>query len=465
MNQRDTKQPLKFVEAQERFLANIQAEEDTLACLLQSPIAIQRVIDTLEPDHFYRDAHRTIYQAMVYLYQHDRRCNVVNVRDELQRRGKLEEVENSKVNLYVLANNAAHFERGGVEDPARAVIEKATFRRLREGAQEIFTLANREEDGAIDQAIEIISKVALGTRKEAITPFSDVVEDALDQLRQRRIDAANMIGRGLSTGYPDLDRMYGGLQPGHLITVGALTGYGKSAWALNMVLNIALSQDQKHVYFASLEMSRAEILERALSVRAEVDHGLIRDGTLSDDEMERVEVAAESLADCQIWLDDDSYSVSAICRQAKHRNMQHKLDLIVVDYLQLLENTSHDKKGSTRAQEVEEISRQLKKLAHELDVPVVALVQINRNVRDGEEPELRDINESGGIARNSNEVIFIYAEESQLERREKSLPFEMTLKVAKARSGRQGKINVVFAPRITKFANLSLENLYAENEE
>lgn len=460
--------PLQVAEQQERFLANIEAEEDTLAALMQSPFAIQRVVDGLEPDDFYRDTHRTLYTVMKYLYEHDRRVNLINVRDELQRRCKLEEVE-QMTSLNSLQYSVRPLQRGPIEDAVHEVKKKAIHRRLREAGQEIFNLGNSEDENAVEQALELINRVAMGSAVDAIEPFQDVVDSTMIALRQRRIDAENMIARGLPTGYPELDRMFGGLQPGHLITVCALTGYGKSSFALNAALNIALSpsgQGRKRVYFASLEMSRDEIVERALSVRAEVDHSLIRDGALSDEAMEKVEEAAEALSECEIYLDDSSYTVKAIQRQVKRLHAQQPLDLIVVDYLQLIE-VATDKKNSNQAQELEEISRQLKQLAQELRVPIMALVQINRAVEEGKEPTLKDIHGSGGIARNSNVTIMIYALADQLEDRNEARPFQMTFKVVKARSGRLGAINLVYAPCITKFLELSNENLarYDDSQE
>jgi replicative DNA helicase len=454
-NNNDQRPRATLVPVNEQPLANIEAESDLLASLLQSPVAIERVIDELSPEDFYRDAHRTIYQTIVNLYQRERRINRVNVADELRRRGQLEEV-GDETTLRHLEASIGPLQRGGVEEAASAVQDIAKFRRLRDGALEIFTSASNCEEDAIDRAIEIVSRVALGANADAIEPFEIVVDETLANLRQRRIDAANGIARGLSTGFPDLDRLYGGLQPSHLICVGALTGYGKSAWAWNVAINVALAPredgEEKHVYFASLEMTREELVERALSAQAMVDHSLIRDGTLSDPEMRAVEAAAQRLRSCRIWLDEDSTTIQDISRQARRRRARGELDLVVVDYLQLLDNAEKsNSRNGTRAQDLEAMSRQLKQLAHELDVPVIALVQLNRNAEEGKEPTLAHINESGGIARNSNVVLLFYAEEDQLELRNSSEAFDMTAKVAKARSGRMHRVKLTYLPRVTKF--------------
>jgi replicative DNA helicase len=448
-------------------LANIEAEADVLASLLQSPVAVERVVDELSPEDFYRDAHRTIYQAVVSLYQRERRINRINVADELRQHGQLEEVGGETV-LRHLESSIGPLQRGGIEEAASAVQDIAKFRRLREASLEIFTAASNCESDAVDRAIELISRVALGTHADAIEPFEYVVDSTIALLRQRRIDAANGIARGLSSGFPTLDALYGGFQPSHLIVLGALTGYGKSAFAWNATLNVALAprQDgvQKHVYFASLEMTREELVERALAAQAMVDHSLIRDGLLSDAEMRAVEAAAQRIRGCRIWLDEDSLTIQDIARQARRRHARGELDLVVVDYLQLLENTEKSNKNGTRAQDLEGMSRQLKQLAHELDVPVVALVQLNRNAVEGQEPSLAHINESGGIARNSNVVVFFYAEEDQLELRNRSDPFTMTAKVAKARSGRMHRCKLTYLPRVTKFINEPLDEQVTEEE-
>jgi replicative DNA helicase len=199
-------------------------------------------------------------------------------------------------------------------------------------------------------------------------------------------------------------------------------------------------------------MTREELVERALSAQAMVDHSLIRDGTLSDPEMRAVEAAAQRLRSCRIWLDEDSTTIQDISRQARRRRARGELDLVVVDYLQLLDNAEKsNSRNGTRAQDLEAMSRQLKQLAHELDVPVIALVQLNRNAEEGKEPTLAHINESGGIARNSNVVLLFYAEEDQLELRNSSEAFDMTAKVAKARSGRMHRVKLTYLPRVTKF--------------
>lgn len=447
-------------------LANIQAEEDTLSCLLQSPVAIERVADELTADHFYRDAHRTIYQAITHLYANERRVNRVNVADVLQRRGQLEEVGGMEV-LRHLEANPGSFERGGIEEAAQAVIDTAQFRVLREGALEIFTSASNEEEDAVERAVEIISRVALGSRADSIDPFEYVVDETLALLRQRQAETDQNIARGLSTGFPELDLCFGGLQPGHLITIAALTGYGKSAFGWGVALNVALAPrqdgEQKHVYVATLEMSRQELVERALASHAMVDHSLIRDGRLNAAQLRAVEAAAARLRQCHIWLDEDSLTVQDIERQARRRRARGELDLIVVDYLQLLES-SEKNKAQTRAQDLEFISRRLKRLAHELDVPVIALVQLNRNVAEGQKPTLAHINESGGIARNSNVVLLIYAEEDQLPLRRESDMFKMTFIVAKARSGRYGEVELTYIPRVTRFANRRTDDGEEENE-
>jgi replicative DNA helicase len=436
-------------------IANIQAEEDALACLLQSPIAIDRVADTLTPEHFYRDAHRLIYLAIEHLYSNDRRINRLNVADVLRRRNQLDEIGGMEVLRHLEASTGS-FERGGIEEAAQAVIDTAKFRTLRNAALEIFTSASNEEDDAVDRAVEIITRVALGSRADAIDPFSFVVDQTLANLRQRQVEADQQIARGLSSGYPELDRCYGGLQRGHLITLAALTGYGKSAFGWNVALNVALAPrqdgEQKHVYVATLEMSREELVERALAATAMVDHSLIRDGLLNAAQMRAVEAAAARLRQCNIWLDEDSITVQDIERQARRRHACGQLDLIVVDYLQLLES-SEKSRGATRAQDLEAISRRLKRLAHDLDVPVIALVQLNRNVEEGQKPTLAHINESGGIARNSNVVILVYAEEDQLPLRRESDTFKMTFIVAKARSGRYGEVELTYVPRATRFMN------------
>jgi replicative DNA helicase len=436
---------------QEKWQANAEAEENILAIILCNPYTLNKVIDILQPDHFSRDAFAVIYGAMVKLSQQGRLSTLDNLVDELDRRDKLEEV-GGKIYLQDLETSDYAFK--DVIEQAEIVIRKATMRKLRYAAQEIATMAMHEDDDAVERAEQIIYEIAVGAQTKQPMTFAESLDEYISVLEQRREDAKNNCARGLPTGYKDIDRMIGGLQPGALYTIGALTGFGKSAFALNVAMNIVTAPKgtSKHIYFASLEMRHLEITQRALSMSALVDQSLMRDGMVSDDEMQKIKDHANALKQCQIHIDDKAFNINEILSNAKRLHARHRLDLVVVDYIQLIESVERNK-NSTRAQDLADLSRKLKQLAQQLDVPVIALVQLNRTLesQQEQEPKLAHINESGGIARDSDAVLFIYSTKEEIEKREANKSYHVWIKVAKARSGRLGSVPLRFSPRVTLF--------------
>lgn len=450
----------------EKLDVNIEAEEDTLACILSNPGAIRQVADRLTPEHFYRDSHQHIYRACLNLYQQGRSCHVENVADELEQKGILDKIYNTHARGYQfllwLSNTHAAL-RDDASDFAHKVIREATYRRLKFASHQIMTLAHHRDDAAVEQALQIVSDIAIGAKSHEASTFSDAIDSYLADYRQRKIDRQENRARGIPTGFLELDHLIGGLQPGCLYALGALTGAGKSAFALNVSLHIALSV--RHVMFFSLEMSINDIVGRALSTHAELDHMLLRDAALDGEGERRMRASAHALKECDIKLSDHSYSINEVCLQAKQTHTRKKLDLIVVDYLQLLETIESKGRSTTRAEEVADFSRRLKRLAQELQVPVLALVQLNRNVEHRQEaaPKLADINESGRIAHDSDVVLFIYSTKEELEKRSLAMNYEVFIKVAKNRGGRMGDVALTFAPRFTKFIDPSQRREGDEN--
>src|SRR2546429_1642844 len=444
---------------EEKLKANIEAEEKLIGYLLSRPRAVSRVADYLLPAHFFRVAHEDIYKAMLKLYHQERSCMVDNVIDELERQNKLEEA-GGRGDILFLANR---FIDGDVEEYAINVIHKAKMRRLSYAASEILTMAVNEDDDAVDRAQQLIFEIAMESDTKRTMTFAEALTEYMEDLRQRRQDALEGIAHGLPTGFTDLDRTLGGLQPSTLYTIGALTGYGKSAFATNIALNVAIRF--KHVMLVSLEMSHKEIVQRVLGMDAELDQSALRDANpemLTDDIMRSLEIRAKSLEKCGIKIEDHAYSINDICAKVKRVHAREPLDLVIVDYLQLIEALETRNKNVTRAQEVADLSRRLKRLAQELEVPIIVLVQLNRKVEDrGEQiPKLYDINESGGIARDSDVVMFLYSTAEEMQKREENKVYQINVKVAKNRNGRLHEVALVFSPRIMKF-----KNHYAEEKE
>lgn len=474
-NQKSQQQQPTFVQGyvKEKFMAAIHAEEDVLSCILYNPMSIQKIVDSLKPEYFFvhaRNVNAVIYQAMLTLYQHDRKCTIFNVEDELDRCGKTEWIVKVTESSTLLAflNKLLSRELTNIEDAARIVFRKYQMRQVMYITQEIAAKANNEDEDTIDEAMRLLNELALDGEVGTVVSFADAVDDYMVDLRQKRDDFIKGIERGLPTGYADLDKMVR-FEPSNLYAIGALTGYGKSAFATNIALNIALGdamneqEKPKHLMFISLEMPIAEIVQRALSIHAEKDQTLIRKGDLDDNELSTLEIYAQRLKQCKIDLDDGSYSMNAILSNIKRVHAREPLDLIVVDYLQLIESTSSNH-NNNRTQEVSEISNQLKRLAMKLKVPIVALVQLNREVekRQEQEPKLADINESGGIARACTAVLFIWAEKEELEKRDFASQYRMNIKVAKNRNDKIGNVSLLFKPRITKFQDMVVENVEEE---
>lgn len=444
---------------EDRIKSNIEAEEKLLTRILSRPRLLSSVVDYLKPEHFYRNAHETIYRALLKLYQQERKCHVDNVIDELERQSKLEEVGGRSHVLFL----SSAFVDGDVEDYAINIIHKSKMRRLSYAASEILTMAVNEEEDAIERAQQLIFEIAMESDTKSTLTFAEALTEYMADLKQRRQDVLDGKALGLPTGFPDLDQTLGGLQPSSLYTIGSLTGYGKSSFATNIALNTAVRS--KHVMLVSLEMSHKEIVQRVIGMDAEMDQSALRDANpdvLTNEVMSSLEIRAKRLEQCDIKIEDHAYSIGDICAKVKRVHSRKPLDLIIVDYLQLIESIETKNKTTTRAQEVADLSRRLKRLAQEMEIPVIVLVQLNRKVEDRQEqvPKLSDINESGGIARDSDVVMFLYSTAEEMKKREENNVYQITVKVAKNRNGRLHEINLVFSPRIMKF-----KNHYAEEAE
>jgi replicative DNA helicase len=441
----------------------VDLEKKFLACILAHPRLMKKAAFLVRPEYFYRDAHRDIYEAMMSLYQHDRHCNLDAVTYELERNGRLSE------SVY-------HFQEtwkfyidsplilGDVLEIGTILKRKAKMRRLKDIGYEIEHLAISEVEDAVEQAEQKVCSLMMDEDERANSTLADEIDFYMDELAQRRKNAREGITPGLSTGFYCLDPIFK-LLPGELATIAALTGFGKSALALGIALHLILQS--KRVMLFSLEMSRQELVQRILSIDTEIDQSLLSSGRIDDDEHERVKFSARRLRACDMMLNDCTYGVDEIVNKAKFEHAVKPVDLIIVDYVQLIESISKGKGGENRAQEVERVSRRLKQLAQKLNVPVLILSQVNREVekRSLQEPQLSDLSDSSGVAKNSNRVAFIYMTQEEAVRRQASQAFRIRFKVAKNRSGPIGEEGLVFAPRITRFKDELLDELLPEPEE
>ncbi len=376
---------------------NIEAECGVLGSIIIDPEAIVQVSDFLHTDDFYRDAHHTIYEVILQLYEEHEPADFITICDELERRNKLEEVGGASY-ITSLINQVPT--SGNVEFYARIVERTAILRRLIHAAGQIAAIAYEEGDAdiALDKAEQLIFNISQRHARSDFTHMRDVLAEymnKLDQLHERRGTIV-----GVPTGFTDLDRLTGGLQKSDLIVLAARPGIGKSSLALSLAHNTALKYHNSIAVF-SLEMSKDQLAQRLLSMDARIDQQRLRTGIIEEDEWDRIVYAMDTLSESNIWIDDTA-GISTMEMRSKARRLQaeHGIDLIIVDYLQLMQATIGGKRNENRVQEISEISRSLKGLARELNVPVLALAQLSRAVesRQSKVPQLSDLRESGCLA-------------------------------------------------------------------
>jgi len=433
---------------------NIEAECGVLGSIIIDPEAIVQVEEFLFPDDFYRDAHRTIYEVIIQLYEQRQPADFITICDELERRNKLEDVGGasyitSLINLVPTSGNVEYY--------GRIVERNAILRRLIEAAGQIAAVAYQEEDAdvALDKAEQLIFNISQRHARSDFALLRDILAEYMnkrDQLHERRGTIV-----GVPTGFTDLDHLTGGLQKSDLIILAARPAIGKTSLALTMAHNTAIKH-QRSVAIFSLEMSKEQLVQRLLSMDAAIDQQRLRTGWIEDDEWERIVYAMGTLSEANIWIDDTA-GISTVEMRSKARRLhaERNIDLIIVDYLQLMQSMSGSgKRNENRVQEISEISRNLKSLARELNVPVLALAQLSRAVesRQSKVPQLSDLRESGSIEQDSDIVMFIYRDDVYNPETERKNIADII--VAKHRNGPVGTISLYFQASQTRFHDLEL---------
>ncbi len=432
---------------------NIEAECGVLGSIIIDPEAIVQISDFLRTDDFYRDAHRTIFEVILQLYEEHEPADFITICDELERRNKLEEVGGASY-ITSLINQVPT--SGNVEFYARIVERTAILRRLIHAAGQIAAIAYEEGDAdiALDKAEQLIFNISQRHTHSDFAHMRDILAEymnKLDQLHERRGTIV-----GVPTGFTDLDRLTGGLQKSDLIVLAARPGIGKSSLALSLAHNSAL-KFQNSIAVFSLEMSKDQLAQRLLSMDAGIDQQRLRTGRIEDDEWDRIVYAMDTLSEANIWIDDTA-GISTMEMRSKARRLQaeHGIDLIIVDYLQLMQATIGGKRNENRVQEISEISRSLKGLARELNIPVLALAQLSRAVesRQSKVPQLSDLRESGSIEQDSDIVMFIYRDDLYNQESERKNIADII--IAKHRNGPIGEISLYFQASQTRFRDLEL---------
>jgi replicative DNA helicase len=432
------------------FPQSPDAERSILGAILVENRAINRAQEILKEADFYREPHRKIYRAMTFLSEKAAAIDAVTVKEVLARAGDLDAV-GGPAYIASLVDGVPH--SSNVEHYARIVKEKAILRNLIEAGGRIISTAYEgaaEVEDVLDQSERLIFQIAQDQLRAGFVPMRAIADQSLktiEQLAERR-----ELITGLPTGFPSLNEYTSGLQPSDLIIVAARPGMGKTSFALNIALHAGLREGKKVGIF-SLEMSREQLFIRLLTGLARIDAHRLRTGRLTKEEWARLTTAFGELAGVDIFIDDTA-GTSPLEMRAKSRRLrlEQKLDLIIVDYLQLMRGRA---RAENRTQEITEISRSLKELAKELRLPVIAISQLSRapEQRGGDRrPQLSDLRESGAIEQDADLVMFIYREELYKETEENR--GRAKLIIAKHRNGPVGTIDMAFIREYTRFEEL-----------
>ena len=433
---------------------NIEAEQSVLGSLLIDPDAIIKVGSFLKAEDFYRESHQLIYRATFSLHERHLPADFVTVVDELERQDQLDLVGGAAylASLINLVPTSVHVEHYG------HIVERTSLmRRLITAAGEIAVLAyeDREEvDEVIDQAERILFEVSQQRISRSLVPIREVIKDYYDRIEflvEHRDETL-----GVLTGFDSLDRLLGGLQPSDLIIIASRPGVGKTSLATSIACNAALKNNSVVAIF-TLEMSGEQLVQRMISSHTGIDSQRLRLGRIEDLEWEQFTRASGTLSEAAIFIDDTpSPSPMEIRTKARRLAAEYDLDLVIVDYLQLMQ--SGDRRNENRVQEISYISRSLKALARELRIPVLALSQLSRAVeaRQNKRPILSDLRESGSIEQDADIVMFIYREEMYEE--DSARPNIADIIVAKHRNGPTDTISLRFEPSLTQFVDLTLRS-------
>jgi replicative DNA helicase len=426
---------------------NLEAERSILGAILLDNHALNAAIENLKPEDFFLEQHRRVFNQMIALGEAQQAIDLVTLTESLHRVGELESSGGAPY-LAALADGMPRV--SNVEHYARIVREKALLRNLIHATHNIQQRALEGEDGAdtiLDNAESSIFAIAEDRIKAGLIPVKDIVRDNFERLE--RIFREGKSITGVSTGYTELDKLLSGLQPSELLILAARPSQGKTALALNFAENIAIRAGQPVAFF-SLEMSKESLLQRLVASVAQIDAHKFRSGHLSREDWRRMTEALGTISSAPLWIDDaGSTSVLEIGAKARRLKRDKGLAMVVVDYLQLITGRG---RFNNRQEEVSSISRGLKGLAKELQLPVLVLSQLTRAPeREERGPQLSDLRESGAIEQDADVVMFIYRPhwskmEASPEERDQA-----EIQVAKQRNGPTDKVRFVFRSRLTRF--------------
>lgn len=435
---------------------NIEAEASLLGAILIDSDAIVKIADTVSAIDFFDPRHQRIYEAIVQLYERREAIDVLTLADRLRNNGHLDAIGGPGY-LTELTNfvpTATH-----VEQYAEIVAQKALRRRLIAASKDIVNLGydeSKQLKELVEEAETRLFEVSQTHVKQSVISLEAILAESFDRLDDLHKDKQKI--RGIPTGFKDVDNMLAGFQRSDLIILAARPSMGKTALALNFAHNVAV-QSNEPVLFFSLEMSKEQLVDRLLSMESGVDAWALRTGNLTDADFEKIGQAMGTLSEAPIFIDDTpGITVSDLRTKARREAHQRPLGLIIVDYLQLMSGGSRFGSESNRVQEISEISRGLKGVARELNVPVLALSQLSRSVesRHPQIPQLADLRESGSIEQDADVVAFIYREEyynPETDRKKLSDVF-----IKKHRNGPTGAVELYFDNEKQRFRSVDTKH-------
>lgn len=429
-----------------------EAEMALLGSMILDNDCIGEVIETLDHEAFYHHTHQVVFQGITVLFSAMKSCDLVTLKDELKKLGKLDEAGGVEtlaqlVETVPSAANALHY--------AGIIREKAVLRSLIRTCTKIIREASvasgEDADRTLDHAQELIFQTAAKEGKEKVQKMGDLLKKTFEQITDIRDRKQRILG--LATGFHELDDLISGLQGSQLYIMAGRPSMGKSSLAMRVIESVGVEQ-KRPVLFFSVEMSNAQIAQQMLCSHCRVPSQKLRSGKLSEEEYQKLVIGAGALNEANIFIDDSPDLTDLELRaRARRYKAQHKIELVVVDYLQKM----HSKGAENRQQEIARISSSLKSLAKELDIPVVAAAQLNRGTegREDKKPMLSDLRESGAIEQDADVVMLLYREEYYNPDTERKNIAEIN--VAKNRTGPTDKLELIFLKDITRFENASAQ--------
>jgi len=426
---------------------SLEAEISVLGSMIIDNDSIDIVAQILNKDSFYKTAHQNVFETIIDLYDKQRVVDLVILKDELKRRSLLGRVVDVE---YLMELEESVPIASNVEYYAKIVREKAVKRDLIVGTIEIQQEAyndSLESDELLDRAEKVIFDITQRKFSNPTIKIYDILQETFDRISLH--DKESKLN-GLSTGFYDLDDKTSGLQKSELIVIAARPSVGKTSLVLNIAENVGAGEDKKPVVIFSMEMSAPQLVQNMLCSTAKIDAHLARTGKLDDNQFSKLPLAMGELSEASIFIDDSpGLSILELRAKARRLKLQHDIQLIIVDYLQLMEA----RKAESRQQEISIISRGLKSLARELKVPVIAVSQLNRSVetREGHKPRISDLRESGTIEQDADVIILMHREDYYDENHKEKNKVE--LNIAKQRNGPTGKVTLTFLRDILRFEN------------